>query len=384
MPFRGLMKAVVTGMIATYPVAGVLWDYVQYAIGLERLGFEVYYLEDSGLASYAENAPAYLATSLAWFSPGLRNRWHYRDADGASFGLSREDFGEIIGQADIFVNVSGGCLMREEYLAAKNRILIDTDPGLNHFVNFPKWDASPGWQGTHGYRAHDFFFTYAGNLGKPGCPLPDFGIPWHTTQPPVVMDLWDAPAPSNRWTTVMSWKPFQHYKKEIVHNGSAYGAKEIEFQKFASVPTRVPVALEVAVGGTNAPVAEWRNAGWNVVDAAPISADPAPYRDYIQNSRAEFSVAKNIYVATHCGWFSCRSVCYLAAGLPVVVQDTGFSELIPTGAGLFAFSSVEDAVRGIEAVESDYRTHRRAARDLACTHFASGVVLGGMLNKIGL
>jgi hypothetical protein len=378
------MKAVVTGMIATYPVAGVLWDYVQYVLGFERLGFVVYYLEDTGLESYAENPAAYLESSLAWFAPGLKRRWHYRAANGASSGMPREELAAAIAEADVFVNVSGGCLMRDEYVGARNRLLIDTDPGLNHFVNFPKWDAAPGWQGTHGYRAHDFFFTYAGNLGRPGCPLPDLGIRWHATQPPVVMDLWDAPAPSDRWTTVMSWNPFRHYHEVIVHDGAVYGAKEIEFQKFQTLPGRVSAKLEVAVGGADAPVSEWRKLGWNVVEAGPISSDPARYRDYIQDSRGEFSVAKNIYVATHCGWFSCRSVCYLAAGLPVIVQDTGFPELIPTGEGLLAFSTLDDAVGGIEAVESDHPRHRRAARELARTHFASEVVIGAMLRQIGL
>lgn len=373
------MKAIVTGMIATYPVAGVLWDYVQYALGLEQLGFDVYYLEDSGLDSYHEAPAAYLERSLAWFSTRLARRWHYRATDGSGYGMTAEDLGAAIADAELFLNVSGGCLMRDEYLRAKNRILVDTDPGLNHFVNFPKWDASPGWQGTHGYRAHDRFFTYAENIGKPSCTLPDLGLRWEPTRPPVVTALWKAAEESNRWTTVMSWSPFQHYKKEIRHEGRAYGAKEIEFQKFVSLPRRVAATLEVAVGGKNAPVQEWTALGWRVVDAAAISSDPALYRDYITQSRGEWSVAKNIYVATHSGWFSCRSVCYLAAGLPVVVQDTGFSENLPVGEGVLAFATMEEAARAIAAVEHDYARHRAAARELAQTHFSAETVIGRML-----
>jgi hypothetical protein len=378
------MKAIVTGLIATYPVAGVLWDYVQYVLGLERLGFEVYYLEDSGLASYHDEPAAYLERSLSWFDAGLRDRWHYRDVDGVRHGMTDEQLADVLADAELFVNVSGGCLMRDEYVTSRRRILIDSDPGLNHFVNYPKWDAWPGWQGTHGYRAHDFFFTYAENLGHPTCRLPGMGLAWQPTRPPVVTDLWDASATNDRWTTVMSWQPYRHYRKPIVHEGETYGAKEIEFEKFDTLPARVRATLEIAVGGTGAPVDQWRASGWNVTDAASLSADPARYHAYIQESRAEFSVAKNVYVATHSGWFSCRSVCYLAAGLPVVVQDTGFSDRIPTGEGVLAFSTLDDAVRGIEQIEADYPGHRDAARDMARTHFASDVVLGDMLNRIGL
>ncbi len=380
----GIMKAVVTGMIATYPVAGVLWDYVQYLLGLERLGFDVYYLEDSGLDSYHPDPCSYLEESLVWFSPRLKERWHYRTTTGQSYGVPRARLEEIIRESALFLNVSGGCLMRDEYMNATTKVLIDTDPGLNHFVNYPKWDAAPGWEGTHGYRSHDFFFTYAENFGQAGCILPDLGLSWHPTRPPVVMDLWSASSQSGRWTTVMSWKPFQHYQQEILYCGKTYGAKELEFQKFESLPLLTSSSLEVAVAGAEAPIERWRALGWSVIDASIISSDPGSYRDYIQNSRGEFSIAKNVYVATLSGWFSCRSVCYLAAGCPVVVQDTGFSRFIPTGNGLFAFSNAEEALQGLESVESEYERHGRAARELARAQFASDVVLGEILRKIGL
>ncbi len=377
-------KAIVTGLIATYPVAGVLWDYAQYVVGLQRLGFEVYYVEDSGLPSYHSEPAAYLEKSLRWFLPELEGRWHYRTPDNQTHSLTELQIAKVAGDCVLFLNVSGGCLMRDEYMVVPNKVLIDTDPGLNHFVNFPKWDAAPGWQGTHGFRGHDYFFTYAENLGKPLCNLPDFGLAWHATRPPVVMDLCNASSVSKHWTTVMSWQPFQHYTKNISYNGVSYGAKEMEFQKLVALPQHTSAALEVAVGGANAAVLEWQQMGWHVTDAAEISGDPKTYREYIQNSRGEFSVAKNVYVATQCGWFSCRSVCYLAAGLPVVVQDTGFTEFLPSGEGLIAFATIEDAARGIETVERDYARHQRAARELARTYFASDVVLRDLLTGIGL
>jgi hypothetical protein len=182
------------------------------------------------------------------------------------------------------------------------------------------------------------------------------------------------------WTTVMTWKNFQ---ETIQHDGTTYGTKEMEFGRVEALPARTRAKLEVAVGG-EPPRERWRSLGWSVVDSQAVSVTLDDYRSYIQRSRGELSVAKNVYVATHCGWFSCRSVCYLAAGRPVVVQDTGFSELIPTGRGLFAFSDLEGVLRGLEAVERDYASHQEAAREVALAHFDSGRVLGELLSRIGL
>src|SRR5262249_13878109 len=188
------MKAIVTGMIATYPVGGVVWDYGQYALGLERLGFEVCYLEDTGDYTYDPSRGQYdegcsygvgfLARSLAELSPSLGRRWHFRGLDGRAYGLSDEALADELRRADLFLNVSGGCLLRDEYMPCRRKVLIDTDPGRNHFVNYPKQDAgsSPG----RGYRGHDHFFTYAERLGRPGCNLPSLGLPWQPTRPPVV------------------------------------------------------------------------------------------------------------------------------------------------------------------------------------------------------
>jgi hypothetical protein len=385
------MKAIVTGMIASYPVGGVVWDYAQYALGLERLGYEVYYLEDTGWQTYdprkgeygedCSYAVEFLKTSLAKLSPTLAARWRFRNLDGKTFGLDDNAFSSVLRDADLFLNVSGGALLRDEYMACQRKVLIDSDPGWNHFRNFPRWDANPNWHGSHGYRAHDFFFTYAERLGKPDCVLPDFGLKWQPTRPLVVMDRWHAEPPGEKWTTVMTWKNFQ---ETIQHNGVIYGTKEMEFGKVEQLPGRVKAKLEIAVGGDSAPRERWRELGWNVAESQAISRTAEDYQSYIQSSRGEFSVAKNVYAATRCGWFSCRSVCYLAAGLPVVVQDTGFSEFIPTGEGLFVFSNLEQAVCGIESVEKDYARHQRAARELARTQFASEVVLGDLLRRIEL
>lgn len=385
------MKALVTGMIATYPVGGVLWDYAQYALGLERLGFEVFYLEDTGgptydpvLQHYGEDCSAgvaFLHESLAALSPTLAERWHFRAIDGRAFGLDARRIAAVADEADLFLNVSGSALLREEYMACPRKVLIDTDPGWNHFVNYPKWDRSPGWQGSRGYRAHDFFFTYAQKLGDPDCELPDMGLAWHKTQPLVVTDCWRPEPPGRTWTTVMTW---DNFRTPIEHAGRVYGTKEREFNRVEALPTRVKAPLEVAVGGASPPVDRWRRLGWSVVDSHEVSRTPEEYRRYLQSSRGEFSVAKNLYAATRSGWFSCRSVCYLAAGRPVVLQDTGFSERLPTGEGLLAFATLDQAVEAIDTVEADYARHARAAREIARDRFEVTTVLSQMLRDIGL
>lgn len=385
------MKAIVTGMIATYPVGGVAWDYAQYALALERLGWEVYYLEDTGWETYDPRVGQYgsdstfgvkfLQQSLAALSRTLGERWYFRAMDGTSYGIAKEQLREIVDSSDLLLNVSGGTLLRDEYMACPHKVLIDSDPGWNHFVNFPKWDANPGWQGSHGYRAHDHFFTYAQCLGESACRLPDMGIRWHPTQPPVVLDLWQCRPPSEKWTTVMTWNNF---RRPVEYQGELFGSKEMEFPKVEQLPARVDPPLEMAVGGNGAPVERWREMGWRVIDSHDVSHTLDEYRAYIERSRGEFSVTKNLYSATNSGWFSCRTVCYLAAGKPAVVQDTGFSKKVPTGEGLFAFNNLEEAAAAIMAVESDYERHSTAAREIARAHFGSDVVLGHMLKAIGL
>jgi hypothetical protein len=385
------MRAVVTGMVATYPIGGVVWDYLQYALGLERLGWEVFYLEDTGGATYdplkgeyGDNCTygvRFLERSLAHLSPAIAGRWHFRSSTRECFGIPSDEVVHIVASADLFLNVSGSCLLRDQYLPCRCKVLIDSDPGYNHFVNYPRQDKGELWPGTHSFRAHDHFFTYAERIGRPGCTLPDFGVDWQPTRPPVLLDQWHSTPPARVWTTVMTWNNFG---RPIEGNGRTYGTKEREFGRIERLPQLIASPLEVAVGGANPPRDSWQSLGWSVLDSHDISRTADDYRSYIQRSRGEFSVAKNVYVDTRCGWFSCRSVCYLAAGRPVVVQDTGFSEIIPTGEGILAFTDLDSAAAGINAVEGDYARHQRAAREAARTCFSHDVVLQDLLDRVGL
>ncbi len=383
------MRAIVTGMIATYPVGGVVWDYAQYALGLEELGYEVYYLEDTGWQTYDPNLGIYgedysygvkfLEESLEALSPTLGKRWHFRGMDGRGFGVDLKELLDVVQGAELFLNVSNSCLLRDEYMRCRKKVMIDTDPGWNHFVNFPKWDKKPGWHGSHGWREHDYFFTYAERIGKSDCLLPMLGIDWKKTRPLVILDKWNPQLPGETWTTVMTW---DNFRQPIEYNGKRYGTKEMEFGHVEFLPSQTKARFELATGGNGAPRDRWRQLGWSVIDSHSVSKTPEDYRSYIERSRGEFSVAKNVYAATKSGWFSCRSICYLASGRPVVIQDTGFSDIIPTGHGLFAFSKPEEAAKAIEEVEDDYEAHRKSASEIARDYFSANKVLGELLNEI--
>jgi hypothetical protein len=232
--------------------------------------------------------------------------------------------------------------------------------------------------------AHDRHFTYAENIHGPDCLVPKVGYEWKTTRMPIPLDLWKPPAayslPSDApWSTIMTWNAF---KGKLVYNGVEYGSKGAEFAKLMGLPLKVPVPLKVAVGGVNAPLDMLGENGWKVVDGPEATVTPKKYKEFVLDSRGEISPAKHVYVAMRTGWFSCRSACYLAAGRPVVVQDTGFTSVIPSGEGMLAFDSAEEAAAAIREVESHYSRHSKAAFAVADEYFDAGKVLTRMLRDM--
>src|SRR5262249_32146053 len=226
------------------------------------------------------------------------------------------------------------------------------------------------------YHVH---FSYGANIGRPGCTIPSCGIDWLWAAPPVVSEIWQGamPAADAPLTTVANWSSYGG----LMYEGQHYGQKDEEFLRLLGLPRRTPQRLELALSGAQTEFERLRAAGWSVRDAGEeVSTDVATYRSYIAGSRAEFSVAKNAYVKTHSGWFSDRSVCYLASGLPVILQDTGFSDSIPVGRGLLAFSTADEALDCIAKVNADYDGHRLAARDIAERFFDHRVVLPRLLD----
>ena len=389
------LRIAVTGLAATYPFGGVFWDYMQYLLGLFRLGHDVWYIEDTGKWCYDPRACTFvedgssnarlLVQQIELLEPALRERWFYRDGTGRTFGRSWTDVKEFCRSADLFIHVSASCLMREEYFAARRVAFIDSDPVYTQAL-IPLYLDGPLAEDDRYrmdvLRRHDVFFTFAENVGAPDCRVPTELIRWIPTRQPIVLECFEpamVPLADRRrvLTTVASWEPTE---KGPVIRGVAYRGKSAEFERFVDLPARSVLPLELALSGRIP--ADWLRAhGWQVRDAYDISHDPWVYRDYLAHSWAEWSVAKNAYVASRSGWFSCRTACYLALGVPAVVQDTGFSRIIPAGEGLLAFGTLEEAGAAIENLRSAPERHARAASAIAREYFDARLVLGRMLES---
>jgi hypothetical protein len=232
---------------------------------------------------------------------------------------------------------------------------------------------------------HHTLFTYGANVNQPGCAMPTSGVRWLPTRQPVVLDMWPVvPAPAAApFTTVMNWSTLP----DTWHEGRVYGQKDREFEPFLTLPRESAEAMKIAVScepkfcDPQAVRQRLLAGGWRLADDIQVSRDPWTYQRFIQGSRAEFSVAKHGYVITRCGWFSERSANYLASGRPVLVQDTGFTDWLPAGSGVFAFQNRGEALAGIEAIKTRYDFHCREARAIAEEYFAAPKVLSQLLEQ---
>lgn len=378
------MRVAVLGFIGQYPMAGVTAYFLQYALGLKKLGHDVFYIEDSGACPYDpihDTVSMDVSYSLGFVKRhlepfGFEGRWTYADYNGNYTGMTRAQTHEILRTSDLLVNVSAANILREEHLRVPKRILIDADPPYLQIA------AAKGEQETIDFlKQHTTLFTYAENIGKPVCRIPSGGFDWQISRQPVVLDLWHYAFNPNAvaLTTIMNWKSYDNAE----YQGEVYGQKDVEFMKFAELPRHTPQVLDLGMGHPDAPREQLRALGWRLHDPFPPTRDLTTYQAYIANSRGEFSVAKNAYVRPWSGWFSERETCYLACGKPVVVQDTGFSEWLPTGEGVLAFNTMEQARDAIAEMNRDYEHHCQAARRLVEQYFDSDDVLREVLRKSG-
>ena len=364
------MKILMAGIIARYPFGGVTWCSLMYLVGLRALGHEVFYVEDTGECIYdaEQNARTedpgfgtrYIHDALAPFDLG--DRWSYVNYDGTYHGASQETVRRYCADADLFVNLSGGSwFWRDEYARIPRKVFIDTDPVFTQLA-IAKGDA---WY-VDFFQRFDHLFTFGRNIGTPTSDVPTSGLTWQRTWQPVVTDLWhtDQAPSADRFTTVMTWRTESFADVD--------GNKDRAFVPFLDLPSRTPHAIELAVNG---PQALLRAHGWATVDAMGVSRSLWDYREFIRGSKAEFGVAKHAYVSRRSGWFSDRTECYLAAGRPALVQDTGWSAHLPSGVGLLGFSTIEEAVDGLDRIVGDYSRHAAGARAVAHECFEASRVL---------
>jgi hypothetical protein len=368
------VRILFAGIIARYPFGGVTWCSLMYLLGLRALGHEVFYIEDTGECVYdpVQNTratdPAYGTNyiHLALQPFGLGDRWAFVNYDGSYHGRSAEAVRRYARDADLFINLSGGAwFWRDEYARIPRKVFVDSDPV---FTQLAIAKAEPWY--VEFFRRFDSLFTFGANIGTPASPITVGDFAWHKTWQPITLDDWHATVtPRDCLTTVMTW--------QIESFADVGGNKDQEFMKFIDLPSRTPQRFELAING---PQNLLREHGWNTVDAMKVSRTPGEYRDFIHTSKAEFGVAKHTYVAGRSGWFSDRTECYLASGRPALVQDTGWTTHLPSGEGLFAFSTIDEAVAGIDRLNADYERHARCAREIARAHFDARVVLPKLLD----
>jgi hypothetical protein len=400
-------RLVVVGTMSVDPFAGMAWMHMQIAAGLLRLGHDVYYVEMSGNWPYdplrqshvgdSDYALPYLQSVVEEF--GLGDRWAYRRgySDKQWFGPCRTSAEDLLESADAVFNVTGTSRFPEQGLRAGRLVYFGTDP-VHPELQYASGD--PAMRKL--IDEHDDVVTYGENIGTPNCSIPPLPRLRARTRQPVLLDMWACGAPARDvYTTVGNWA---QTGRDVVYNGETYTwSKHHEWLKVIELPTRVQATLELATNlldpsaikhgpneivragglhaGTATTLLEHR---WQLSDGCSLSLNPWQYRDYIQRSRGEFTVARDLNVRLRSGWFSERSACYLAAGRPVITQNTGFGHVLPTGEGLFAFDTLEDCIGAFEAVEADYARHSRAARDIAEEYFRAERVLATLLTDLGL
>lgn len=383
-------RIIVLGTMANVPYAGMAWMHGQFLMGLARMGHDVFYAETTSAWPYhpldltttddPTYALQYLAEVMRTFQ--LEDRWLYRPryGDNQWRGPRAAEAETLIRSADAVLNITGATNPEELDIPCR-LVYIGTDPVI-HELRIANGDLAL----RECLAAHTAHFTYGENIGRPECPVPPLPFPFHPLRQPVVLDLWQTDElPRRGFTTVTNWEVSGY---DVEYQGEVYTwSKHREYLKILDLPTQTNANLELAMGlsGVSSQVRNLLTEnGWSVVDAYRMSLDPWTYRDYIRSSSAELSVAKDMVVRTRSGWFSERSACYLAAGRPVVAQDTGFSRVLPTGEGLFGFSKSDDILKAIDEIRSDYPRHRHAALEIAHEYFRAENVLGQMLNHLGL
>lgn len=392
---KSKLRIIVLGIMGRTPVAGVAWQALHYIEGIRRLGHDVYYVEDTQTWPYnPETANSdcaytikYIHSLMTWC--GLGDHWAFCDVSqgGQVQGLSQLRLSALFKEADVIINLTGSSELQRAHLEIPTRIYLETDPGV------PQIEISQGNRYTIDFlSAHTHHFTFAENYGQEGCLLPIGPFQYQPTRQAIVLEWWEGDgftpnerfqiSAPRRFTTIATWKQ----SNDIVWNGETYTwSKDREFLRFIDLPARSGQPFELALANCDAktvPLLESK--GWKVTAALPLTKDIFPYRHFIAGSRGEFTVTKDQYVRLRTGWFSDRSACYLAAGRPVITQDTGFGKFLPTGEGLFGFTTEEEILDALEAINSNYEEHCRAARAIAEEYFRAEAVVDKLLQRVGI
>jgi hypothetical protein len=380
------------GFMGTCPIAGVIWQHLHYIIGLQRLGHEVYYVEDTARYPYnpltfeVSDDSTYASETLRSLAEsfGFRDHWAFCArylSPPKSFGLALPRLRKLYKEADAILNICGAQELHEDLFPCERLIYIESDPGPEQIR------IDQAHVGTRDYLSHHCArFTFGENIGTDFFPVPLHGLQWFPTRQPVVTDLWksDNPPQSASFTTIANWST--RGQKDLSWRGQIYfWSKSENFLKFIDAPLVSEETFELATDIGDRPTAElFQGKGWRLSSVHDLSRDRHLYRQYIHRSSGEFTVAKDIYVELNTGWFSDRSACYLAAGRPVITQETGFTRHYGGNTGLFAFSTLEEVKEAVAAIRADYAVHSKAAFAIAADFFEAEKVLATLLDRAGI
>jgi hypothetical protein len=398
-------RIVVMGFMGSMPIAGVIWQHIHYVVGLQRLGHDVFFIEDSARLPYNpetfevtdefEYAAKVLARLAREFD--FKNRWAYcaRYLPGTpTAGMSLEKIRQLYRDADAILNVCGTQEFNDDLLVSDRILYIESDPGVEQ-IKIDK-----GVKSTVEYlRRHRALFTFGEDIGTEHFPVPLHGFKWLPTRQPVVTDLWRTARSPRRsvthsvaggpsrvavFTTVANWSTSG--LKDITWRGKKYlWSKSREFLRFISAPKQAGETFEMATNIDNQTTRKkFEQNGWQLSSPLQMSVDYWLYRDYIQRSKGEFTVAKDQYVRLDTGWFSDRSACYLAAGRPVITQETGFTKNYGGKEGLLSFRTLDEIADAVKRINGDYARHSRAAREIAREVFEAETVLKSVLDRAGI
>jgi len=386
-------KIVVMGFMGSVPIAGVVWQHIHYIVGLQRLKHEVYYIEDSARIPYkpttqtVENDFGYAARTLKTLSDrfAFSDRWAFCARylpDAPCAGLALPRIRQLYRDADAILNVCGAQELNEDLLQSQRIIYVESDP----VVEQVRVDRGARDTVDH-LKRHYRLFTFGENVGTDLFPVPLHGLEWLSTRQPIVTDFWAhtaLPPAGAVFTSVANWSTAG--KKDVDWRGQTYlWSKSLEFMKFVDAPVQAGESFELA---TNIPDAATRalflRNNWRLTTPDQMSIHFDQYREYVQSSKGEFTVAKDQYARLNTGWFSDRSACYLSAGRPVITQETGFTRLYGGDKGLFGFTTMEDIVEAVRRINADYPTHSKAALEIAREYFEAEKVLASLLDRAGI
>jgi len=380
-----MARIIINGTIVRSPQGGLGLYHLGFLAGLKKLGHEAYFVEKSSWENDCYNPVTKISSNDCQYGISfllsllerynLKEQWCYVDIEGTYYGLQKKDIEDKFATADLYIDLEWGEWL-EESTNTPAKVFLDGEPGWFQFkMKKMLMSGKP-------LPLYDYYFTTGNLIGTKQCKVPTLGIDWkHCLCPTLLEEVKETKVNKGApFTTIMKWQS----NKPVEFEGEVYGQKDVEFERIINIPQLVSEEMEVAVSGSDVPRKQLSENGWQVKDADNVCLTVDSYLNYLSASKGEFTIAKNSFVKTRCGWFGDRAGYYLGSGRPVILQETGFSEFLPCGNGLFSFQNLGEAVDAINEVSNNFNHHSKAAYEIASEYLEAEKVMKKFLNEVGL